>query len=148
MHAADNYVPAGATALVGLRFELFVQDVATSVRFYRSTLGLQPPPTWSGDGYVSLRSGAITIGVQHHAKLPAGHHFSPDRLAGPRGVGLEMVVEVDDVDLAYANAAPHAESCGGSVEPLADQPWGLRDFRLVDPDGYYLRVTSLRRWGG
>jgi hypothetical protein len=27
------------------------------------------------------------------------------------------------------------------AEPLTDRPWGLRDFRVVDPDGYYLRVT-------
>jgi lactoylglutathione lyase len=24
---------------------------------------------------------------------------------------------------------------------LREQPWGLHDFRVVDPDGYYLRVT-------
>jgi len=36
---------------VGLRFELFVQDVESSVRFYRSTLGLEPPGTWSPNGY-------------------------------------------------------------------------------------------------
>jgi lactoylglutathione lyase len=28
------------------------------------------------------------------------------------------------------------------AEPLQDRPWGLRDFRLLDPDDYYLRVTD------
>jgi hypothetical protein len=28
------------------------------------------------------------------------------------------------------------------VEPPLDRPWGLRDFRVADPDGYYLRVTT------
>jgi hypothetical protein len=27
------------------------------------------------------------------------------------------------------------------VDALREQPWGLHDFRLADPDGYYLRVT-------
>jgi uncharacterized glyoxalase superfamily protein PhnB len=27
------------------------------------------------------------------------------------------------------------------LEPLRERPWGLRDFRVVDPDGYYLRIT-------
>jgi lactoylglutathione lyase len=27
-------------------------------------------------------------------------------------------------------------------EPPQQRSWGLRDFRIVDPDGYYLRVTS------
>ena len=26
-------------------------------------------------------------------------------------------------------------------EELRLQPWGLHDFRLADPDGYYLRIT-------
>ncbi|MCI0184925.1 hypothetical protein MM817_03222 [Acidibacillus sp. S0AB] len=26
--------------------------------------------------------------------------------------------------------------------PLEVRPWGLTDFRLLDPDGYYLRITS------
>ena len=25
---------------------------------------------------------------------------------------------------------------------IEKQPWGLRDFRLFDPDGYYLRLTE------
>lgn len=27
---------------------------------------------------------------------------------------------------------------------LTERPWGLLDFRLYDPDGHYLRVTSRR----
>jgi len=145
MNSPENEPRLPTPTPVGLRFELFVHDVESSVRFYRLTLGLEPPGTWSPDGYVPLRAGVVTIGVQHLANLPTGHHFSPSRLAGPRGVGLEIVIEVNDVDLAHATAASHAEHCGGSVEPLADQPWGLRDFRLIDPDGCYVRITSQRR---
>lgn len=72
---------------VGLRFELFVDDVEASVRFYGVTLGLVPPEDWFPDDYVPLRAGAVTIGVQHYTKLPPGHHFSVSRLSGPRGVG-------------------------------------------------------------
>jgi predicted enzyme related to lactoylglutathione lyase len=125
-----------------LRFELFVDDVGSTVLFYGATLGLAPPPNWSSDGYVPLRAGGVTIGVQKHTKLPVGHHFSPAHLAGPRGVGVEIVVEVDDVDRAYALASREAERNGGQIEPISEQPWGARDFRLIDPDGYYVRVTS------
>jgi hypothetical protein len=31
------------------------------------------------------------------------------------------------------------------IEGLTSRPWGLRDFRLVDPDGYYWRVTEPHR---
>ncbi|MHB1739908.1 MAG: VOC family protein [Actinomycetes bacterium] len=129
---------------VGLRFELFVDDVEMSVQFYSATLGLAPPPSWSAEGYVPLQAGAVTIGVQQHTKLPSDHHFSPGHLSGPRGVGLEIVIEVDDVDHAYVLASAEAERHHGRIEPLADRRWGTRDFRLVDPDGYYVRVTSRR----
>jgi hypothetical protein len=29
-------------------------------------------------------------------------------------------------------------------EPLKEQPWGAEDFRIVDPDGYYWRITTKR----
>lgn len=134
-----------APAVIGVRFELFVQDVATTVSFYQETLGLTPPGGWSQDGYVPLRSGIATIGVQSPENLHAGHHFSPEHLAGPRGVGVEIVLEVDDVDAVYATASAHADALGGVCEPLKARPWGTRDFRLVDPDGYYVRVTSVRQ---
>jgi len=134
----------GGVLPLGLRFELFVDDVEASVRFYGATMNLAPPETWSPDGYVPLRAGALTIGIQLRTNLPVDHHFSPERLAGPRGVGLEIVVEVDDVDRAYALASLEAGRHRGQVEPLRERPWGTRDFRLIDPDGYYLRVTSRR----
>lgn len=76
-------------------------NVELSVAFYGATLGFEPPESWSPDGYVALRADVVVIDVQHHSKLPPGHHFGPSRLTGPRGVGIEIVVEVEDVHLAY-----------------------------------------------
>jgi lactoylglutathione lyase len=49
------------------------------------------------------------------------------------------VLEVDDVaaerDLVVAAGWPLEQD-------LADRPWGLTDFRVVDAAGYYLRITS------
>jgi uncharacterized glyoxalase superfamily protein PhnB len=53
--------------------------------------------------------------------------------------GAELVLEVDDVDAAHQRAAGSGWPIAGGV---TEQPWGLRDFRLFDPDGYYVRVTS------
>jgi predicted enzyme related to lactoylglutathione lyase len=127
---------------VGLRFELFVDDVERSLAFYAATLGLQPLPGYDPAGYVPVSAGRLRIGLQRRGALPAEHHFRRAHFAGPRGVGVEIVVEVDDVDAAFARALDAAVSHGGQVEPLAAQPWGQADFRLVDPDGYYVRVTS------
>jgi predicted enzyme related to lactoylglutathione lyase len=127
---------------VGVRFELFVNDVERSLAFYAAALGLQPSPGYNPRGYVRVSAGGVRIGLQHHSALPAEHHFRPAHFAGPRGVGVEIVVEVDDVDAAFARARDAAIAQGGQVEPLAARPWGQTDFRLIDPDGYYVRVTS------
>jgi uncharacterized glyoxalase superfamily protein PhnB len=45
---------------------------------------------------------------------------------------------VDDVD-SYYKSLPITTKV---VEKLADKPWGLRDFRIEDPFGYYIRITT------
>jgi hypothetical protein len=78
------------------------------------------------------------------ATTPPAQLWVPSHLAGPRGVGLEIVIEVDDVDRAYALASLEAERHRGRIEPLCHRPWNTRDFRLVDPDGY-LPAGDLRQ---
>lgn len=53
-------------------------------------------------------------------------------------VGVELVLEVTDVQ-AERN---HVAAGWTAVEELVERPWGLSDFRLLDPDGYYWRITS------
>jgi predicted enzyme related to lactoylglutathione lyase len=52
---------------------------------------------------------------------------------------VEIVLEVDDVDGYQERVAEYGHPI---LEPLRERPWGLRDFRISDPDGYYLRLTS------
>ena len=128
--------------LGGLRIELFVEDVARSLAFYAAALGLRPPAGYDPQGYVAVSAGGVRIGLQRRTALPPGHHFHPAHFAGPRGVGVEIVVEVDDLEAAFTRALDAAVNQGGQVESLTARPWGQTDFRLIDPDGYYVRVTS------
>lgn len=46
---------------------------------------------------------------------------------------------MDDLDAEVA----HVVAAGWPLdEPVTERPWGLRDVRLLDPDGYYWRLTS------
>jgi len=45
---------------------------------------------------------------------------------------------VDDVEDIYKKAKEFAKI----TDELQVQPWGLKDFRMVDSFGYYLRVTE------
>jgi lactoylglutathione lyase len=127
---------------LGVRFELFVDDVERSLAFYGAALGLRPSPGYDPQGYVPVSAGPVRIGLQRRTALPAEHHFRPAHFSGPRGVGVEIVIEVDNVHAAFDQARDTAVAHGGQVEPLAARPWGQTDFRLIDPDGYYIRVTS------
>ena len=121
--------------------ELFVEDLDVSVAFYRDVLGFQV--VRRADDYVSLRRGAAVFGVGPVAKLPEradGPGFTRQRLRTGKGAGVEIVLEVDGVAELSA-LHEHCRAHATVVEELRQRPWGLQDFRLVDPDGYYLRVT-------
>ena len=57
-------------------------------------------------------------------------------------VGVELVLEVDDVDAELERV----RMSGWPIdEQLQERPWGLRDFRLIDPSGStYGSRTALR----
>jgi catechol 2,3-dioxygenase-like lactoylglutathione lyase family enzyme len=120
-----------------LRLELFVDDLHRSVAFYSDVLRFQVRQRQPG--YVAMYRGNIHLGLGLASTLPSGHHFSPEALRGHKGTGVEVVIEVEDIASEYA----HVRAIGHPIaELLGDRPWGKRDFRVVDPDGYYLRVTS------
>ena len=121
--------------------ELFVEDLDASVAFYGHVLGFRVERR--DEGYVSMRRGTVVLGLGPVAKLPArgeGPGFTRERLADDKGAGVEIVLELDDVEQVRA-LHEHCRSQVAVVEPLELRPWGLHDFRIVDPDGYYLRVT-------
>ena len=125
-------------SVAGLRLELFVQDMDVSIHFYCRVLGFAL--TRRDEGYASLRSGGVVLGLGPIAKLPVEDgYFTQRRLEDDRGAGAEIVLEVDDIDAFH----DQVRAAGYPVlEDLQDRPWGLRDFRVADPDGYYLRLTN------
>jgi uncharacterized glyoxalase superfamily protein PhnB len=56
----------------------------------------------------------------------------------PRGYGVEIVLTFDDIEQAFERAS----AIGAVVEPIRERHWGLRDFRLIDPYGFYVRCTE------
>ena len=138
MSSGEDRVPSGS---MGLRLELFVADMERAIAFYREALGftlLRREP-----GYASVGHGEVVFGLGPIAKLPmAGGYFTRSLLAQERGLGVEIVLEVEDVRAAYDGVRASGHPV---LEPLQDRPWGLTDFRIADPDGYYLRITSRGR---
>lgn len=99
----------------------FVSDLNKSKKFYGETLGWKLGTDEENVAGFSFGTGYLVL---HSDNRPA-----PARLyAG----GMEVEVQVDDV------AAEHArlKALGLAVGDLCDQPWGERNFRFIDPDGY------------
>ncbi|KAA1178161.1 glyoxalase [Rhizobium tropici] len=119
-----------------LRLELFVADVGASIEFYCQALSFQVIGEPSKQ-YTMLSNGEAAISVNSREALGSDHPLlaaNGERL----GLGVEIVLSVADIEGSYETARTY----GQPVSELALQPWGMRDFRIMDPDGYYIRVTS------
>jgi len=119
-----------------LRLELFVPSVPDSMGFYTRVLGFETV-SYQPDDYSIFRKGAIQIALQDESQLPDDHPLKPHNR--PSGLGIEIVLEVDDVDADYARVQQQQWHIS---DTLARRPWGLRDFRVIDPNGFYIRITE------
>jgi lactoylglutathione lyase len=117
-----------------LRCEIFPADLDATVAFYVSVLGFQlvRDERDHSSAYVALRRDAVRVGAAARPEIPDPGQRRPV-------TGVELVLEVDDLDQDYARVAAARWPL---AEDLTDRPWGLRDFRLLDPSGYYWRFTS------
>ena len=125
-------------SLMTFRLELFVDDMTASINFYSRVLGFEIGKR-QPDKYTPMTNGNIMLSLNLRANLPDDHPVQAR--AGERlGRGVEFVLEVNDIEAMY-------EQMLSTNWPLSSklqcQPWGLTDFRIVDPDGYYWRITTV-----
>jgi catechol 2,3-dioxygenase-like lactoylglutathione lyase family enzyme len=140
-HPADEET-AGAGRPLSTVVELFVADVERSIAFY-GLLGFRVAQRWQD--WIRMRrddgAGIVLFSDQYIRNKPARapHYFGPYIDREPRGVGVEIVVQVSDVRALYQRLIGAAVPI---VKELQDRPWGTTDFRVADPDGYFIRLTS------
>jgi lactoylglutathione lyase len=120
-----------------LRCEIFPDDLDVIVDFYTRVLRfrLTADRRSEPDAYVSLQRGSVRVGAARRAVPDA-------RAARVPPAGVELVLEVDDV----AGERDRVVAAGWPLqEDLQHRPWGLTDFRVLDPAGHYLRITDRTR---
>jgi predicted enzyme related to lactoylglutathione lyase len=117
-----------------LRFEIFVSDLDRTVDFYTDVLEFTVlrDERARETPYIYMRRGEVRIGaLASSAAVPEGLRRPP--------IGIELVLEVADLDTEHDRIL----TAGWPLtEEITERPWGLRDFRLLDPDGHYWRVTT------
>jgi catechol 2,3-dioxygenase-like lactoylglutathione lyase family enzyme len=124
-------MPSSTTRVGALRersaelvVELPVSDLAASVGFYEQAGFLVER---RADTFAALRWGETYLFLTVRLEVSLGVH------------PVNIRVVVDDLDDRYAAA----RQAGLTIryEPM-DRPYGLRDFTVVDPDGYELRFAT------
>lgn len=125
-------------SLMTFRLELFVDDMTASINFYSRVLGFEIGKR-QPDKYTPMTNGNSMLSLNLRANLPDDHPVQAR--AGERlGRGVEFVLEVNDIEAMYEQIL---STNWPMSSKLQCQPWGLTDFRIVDPDGYYWRITTV-----
>ena len=114
-----------------------VKDLKTSVAWYQDVIGFTVDREYSREGRVmavALQAGNVKVllGQDDGAK-------GLDRVKG-EGFSLQFTTAQDIDELAN-----RIKAAGGVLEAdPVDTPWGARVFRLRDPDGFKLVISSGR----
>ena len=120
-----------------LEASLTVADVRGSMAWYRDVLGFSIDREFERDGQlraVSLRAGMIRILLaQDDGKKGS------ERLKG-EGFSLQ-VTTTQDIDALAARA----KRSGAALDTEPTDAFGVRFFRLRDPDGFRLVISSPRK---
>jgi uncharacterized glyoxalase superfamily protein PhnB len=120
-----------------LMASLTVKDLPTSLKWYRDVIGFTVDRQHERDGIVrsvSLMAGAVRILINQDDGAKG-----MDRVKG-EGFSLQLTTgqSIDDI-------ANRIKTQGGKLElEPTDMPWGVRAFRLIDPDGFKWTISSER----
>jgi uncharacterized glyoxalase superfamily protein PhnB len=118
-----------------LQASLTVKDLEKSLAWYRDVVGFEVDRKHEREGRlraVSLKAGDVRILINQDDGAKGW-----DRAKG-EGFSLQITTE-QNVDAI----AKSIKQRGGTLESEpADTPWGARIFRLRDPDGFKLTISS------
>lgn len=113
-------------------------DLPKSLSWYRDVVGFVVEERWERDGKlagVQLRAGSVVfmLGQDDWKK-------GRDR---KKGEGFRIYcTTTGDVDALSKGIVAR----GGTLDhPPTDQPWGMRDFALTDPDGFKITIAKVTK---
>jgi uncharacterized glyoxalase superfamily protein PhnB len=108
------------------------EDVKASVDYFVRVLGFEPDFSWGEPpAYAGVSAGDVEVYFAH----------DPATVAAIREKGLapDVFFWVRDIDGLYAR---HQAAGAEIVEPLAERPWGARQYVVREPQGYRLKIAA------
>jgi catechol 2,3-dioxygenase-like lactoylglutathione lyase family enzyme len=120
--------------------ELICSDIKRSLRFYTDVLGFAVLYDRPEERFAYLDRGGVHLMIEQ----PTERAFLAGELAHPYGRGMNLQIEVQDVDALYAAVT----TAGAPIYLPIEERWyrrhstlvGNRQFVVQDPDGYLLRL--------
>ena len=114
---------------------LTVNDLQKSLAWYRDVVGFTVHEQYEREGKVvavALKAGSV--------RLLIGQDDGAKGWDRKKGEGFSMqLMTAQDID----RIAARIKERGGTLESEpADMPWGARVFRVQDPDGFKLAISS------
>jgi len=121
---ADNPVIKDAVAIVPVR------DVVETIQFYTDILGFAGQVLAEDNSYGSVRRGGAAMDLLATDDADA---------LKATATNIALAVWVEGLDDLYAELKPKLDMLPkGRVRPPFDQPYGVREFHVKDPDGCLL----------
>ncbi len=119
------------------RVELYVKDIEESIRFYQEIVGLE----LFGRNERSARFNydCFSLLITSDTILDDNHFFKNKAKSDIKGNGFELIIVVDKLEKVYQRCLDNNYPIEVDVEKY---PWNMRGFKIADPDGYFLRITS------
>ncbi len=118
---------------------LIVRDVAASMAFYQTVLGLEPAikvPDEPPYVFVSVSNGSVEIFFNDQKAVAADY---PPLGARPIGGSLTQFIEVEGIQEVMAAV----QKAGAKiVMPVKDQFYGMREFAFEDPEGWIITIAE------
>ncbi|HVT38263.1 MAG TPA: VOC family protein [Gemmatimonadaceae bacterium] len=135
--AAANHAAPEAFAGRALSASMTVNDLEKSLAWYRDVVGFAVGQGHEREGKlraVSLEAGAVRVLINQDDGAKGMNRVKGEELS-------LMITTTQSVD----QIAKRIKEAGGTLESEpTDMPWGARIFRLRDPDGFALAISSER----
>src|SRR3989338_8506351 len=134
-----------------LIIELHVPDLGSAKDFY-SKLGfkvsIDDKPNKAALGYLTMiRKDTMLNFYGGDERVYDQSFFKQFPKDTKKGYGVEITIIVEDIEEAYRLASENLKECiVRELKELKDRGHVWKDFRMVDPFGFYLRFTELIDW--
>lgn len=117
--------------------EIYTQRLAEYTNFFTDVCGFDL--VRSEKDFVEVRSLRAIIFLNASKQLSTGHPFRDKLPWHGMGLGVEIGIVISDISIAREAATHFAD---WTVTEIRNQDWGMSDFRVTTPEGYYIRLTE------